>query len=501
MHCEKINKQMLVDDDHNSGFGGSSCTLCDIRRDNQDFAIDCWDKSLTHIHRRLMMATRPVVSGAAAFCFGSDSSTGGLANRKRNLEDQILSVFENAGLADQIIEECWTSSSKAHPDIGAVCLRNDENVLDGKLALQCLSNFVPTCSPLCRFCGRIFPKPNLFDRLKNSVDEDSHDFSNLVTLVFRDMSVAGRNAFLHMCACYGDKAGPLVKIISDIDNTILESNATGKNFVTHRDGECVPGAMELICAINFSKTEPIPQQTRSCGGSGAGAFPNIVPSLVECAHVPTTTFISARPAEIEHASILAVSSKLSKRSTAKKFAQDHRLPFSFLCGTFSGPLLLLAGHLLKCQSLVARANVIMAEKKWEKYLQMKSIYPHNRFVFLGDTTQGDSIFASWLVNPEMHGGSTENFAFIRNVNSEKKFSAFHHSPRFVHPRILQVSSWFDALNFAPCDVVLPSAKVAWKQVCVSTYLNETLVEASEKPDIVKNVDIKSLEGFVAQRRM
>jgi hypothetical protein len=186
---------------------------------------------------------------------------------------------------------------------------------------------------------------------------------------------------------------------------------------------------------------------------------------------------------------------------AKKFAQENRLPFSFLCGTFSGPLLLLAGNLLRCESLVARANVVMAEKKREKYLQMKSIYPHNRFVFMGDTTQGDLLFASWLVNPEMHGGSTGNFAFIRNVNSEKKFSAFHHSPRFVHPRILQVSSWFDALNFAPCDVVLPNAKVAWKQVCVSTYLNEALVETSEKPDIVRNVDMKSLEGFVAGRRI
>jgi hypothetical protein len=175
----------------------------------------------------------------------------------------------------------------------------------------------------------------------------------------------------------------------DIDNTTLE-NATVAP-ITYANKELIPGLTGLL---------------RYFSSHGATSI----------------AFLSARPRLIERFSIDTVNRMLSSR-----------LRFSFLTGTIEPIVDYVKGRVTGRSEYLERSYQKMADEKFNNYLQLKELYPSNRFVFLGDDTQGDPYLAYRLANQ-----SEENWAAIRRVTNRPLPSEV-----LAHPRIFWHSSYFE----------------------------------------------------------
>ena len=205
------------------------------------------------------------------------------------------------------------------------------------------------------------------ERLKNLISNE-RDYHDLVDLVAR-MSLPYRQLLkeLYWNTPVNQSSIYAIKMMVDIDNTTLENSTTGP--ITYVNRELIPGITSLL---------------RYFSGDGE----------------TSVTFLSARPALIERQSIDMINSMLSSK-----------LSFSFSTGTVNPILYYIKG---KFNGDLETSYLKMAEEKFSNYLQLKELYPMNRFIFLGDDTQGDPYIAYKLAN---HSGS--NWTAIRRVTGRQ----------------------------------------------------------------------------------
>jgi hypothetical protein len=138
----------------------------------------------------------------------------------------------------------------------------------------------------------------------------------------------------------------------------------------------------------------------------------------------TLTFISARPSSIEAANIVHVKHVLQSRGMPPSFA--------FQSGKLPATLWYSASRVTGSEACFDKAAQMYATTKYEVYLRLCQLFPFSRFVFFGDDTQGDAIFAKWFVEHRQQ----QNYAFIRcctavangfRVQSESPFITYHTS--------------------------------------------------------------------------
>ncbi|WP_394838237.1 App1 family protein [Pendulispora rubella] len=171
--------------------------------------------------------------------------------------------------------------------------------------------------------------------LKDAIDDGS-SYRDLHQLLYRDIDDAAVRAAIlaHFRTTAGEApAAPSFKVLSDIDDTFY---ANWKD-TRYPKKTVYPGVVAFYEAL------------------GGGLV-----------------FVSARPGDrtgfVENAAIAS----LRARGIAK---------CTVLCGSFS--------HLL--------GNDRIAAKKYENFVEFRALYPHHRFVFVGDSGQGDIAFGEMLL--------------------------------------------------------------------------------------------------------
>lgn len=220
---------------------------------------------------------------------------------------------------------------------------------------------------------RIFYKyrynPDLLEELKNQISDD-RDYHDLIKLIdglpqpyqTNVMDII-RTARIMENSPYG------TQIIADIDNTTIENHCIGP--VQYQDKYLVPGIMSILKYFSRGKT--------------------------------TVNFISVRPRIMERQSIHIINNLVSKQ-----------LRFTFLTGEIGHLIKYGIGCCMFCNDLKESSYYDMAVKKYNNYLALKKLFPHCRFIFLGDDTQGDVYFADMLTKTNIN-----NFAAIRIISGRK----------------------------------------------------------------------------------
>ena len=281
--------------------------------------------------------------------------------------------------------------------------------------------------------------PDALERMKNLIAIESTDLLDLTDLV-ADLPPAQRGRLLRLFA--SPIARPLdprstIKVISDLDNTIIES--AGIAPVVYTPGDVAPGSMPLMRAL----------------ASGT---------------VTTMTMVSARPRILELHSIMKM------RRTLENSAAP---PFSFASGELKGPVRyvgacigerLLGGRAAATwRHHKAVACMHFANKKMQCFVALQAAFPHAKFVFFGDDTQGDWIFAAMMVRQ-----FPQSFAFIRRIataNTSVAPGSQNWPPdartleyiAATSPRILLHNSYYEALARSPDAILSPAARVsAWQ---------------------------------------
>jgi hypothetical protein len=269
----------------------------------------------------------------------------------------------------------------------------------------------------------------ILEQVKNLTDVESSDFCDLTDII-SDFSL---NNAMRLLALFREFQTPFahpIKVISDLDNTVIETEACAPAVYVPND--FVFGAIPLIKGLSQSVTTNDEKTT--------------------------VTFVSARPEHFEVSSICSVKRFLRK--------DPYAPAFSFASGNFEGPIKYGKGVAMqkiglkeRGRSQILRGCAAFANAKFEKYLALEKVYPHSRFVFLGDDTQGDYLFAQALVSHK-----PTNFAFIRSAATRENSVVGE-----WNPRIHFVQSWCQAIASAPEDV-LPSAnrRIAMREV-INSY--------------------------------
>lgn len=166
-------------------------------------------------------------------------------------------------------------------------------------------------------------------------------------------------------------------VLSDLDSTAVEKSSIAPSI--YADGSVIFGFTPLVNALTHNGST-------------------------------TMVFISARPKFIENWSI---------RGTAQKLHGSGIKAFSFETGELPGSALFVAaqaaqavGARKRARRLLIASAVDFAERKYASYRKLAKAFPRARFVFFGDDSQGDYMFANALVQ---HNPS--NYAFIRSIAS------------------------------------------------------------------------------------
>jgi hypothetical protein len=204
------------------------------------------------------------------------------------------------------------------------------------------------------------------EKLKNRISNES-DYFDMVDL-FKRLSSIGKLTLMNL---FNYNVIPLdspykIKVISDIDNTLIENVNIAPN--TYTNNELIPGITPLIKILSKNTT---------------------------------TTLLSARPFIVENISIDLLKTKINREFS-----------FSFLHGKLTPILKIILGKISNDQEKIQEAYRIMATNKFNKFKKLLEIYPHCKFIFFGDDTQGDQFFAEYLVRLK-----PDSIAFIRKCNN------------------------------------------------------------------------------------
>lgn len=215
-----------------------------------------------------------------------------------------------------------------------------------------------------RLCIATNYAPHALSLFKNMVEREQDDFDDLHDVLARLGRAERERFYYHIGVAAGLHAGSEadVKLICDIDNTVVESR--------------VPRA---------ARAAPV--------GALVPHVADVINLVTDYTRESTPAFVSLRPRCMERASIRRL----------KRLLREARVcNFSFYGGRLATPCMQLAR---------SRAAVLAAARaKLAIYTRLRALYPTSTFVFLGDNTQGDYIFAALITRVD-----ARNYAFIRRV--------------------------------------------------------------------------------------
>lgn len=200
--------------------------------------------------------------------------------------------------------------------------------------------------------------------LKNAVDGGSGDYHDLQQLIFHDIDDGAiREAILHHIRAEAEPRQDL-KILSDIDDTLY------RNWKDER----------------YPK-RPDPSSGKPYLYPGVRAFYVELDILFGGGEPSDLTFLTARPGD--------------RAGVGEGITRGHLsdLGFSYAKVT-TGSLDGLLTH------------ERMAERKYEGFRELRSLYPEYRFVFCGDSGQGDAIAGKKMM---AHAGGGMHSVFIHDV--------------------------------------------------------------------------------------
>jgi len=256
--------------------------------------------------------------------------------------------------------------------------------------------------------------PELMEELKNKIS-DERDYFDIVDLVLK-MELNYRNKILSL---FQNNQLPYesayaTKIMADIDNTTLENSCIAP--IVYKDKDIIPGIQTILKYFSQGKT--------------------------------TVSFISARPRQLERNSINTINNLISKQ-----------LRFSFLTGDIKSIGKWTIGKITFSKSIEEWSYTDMATKKFQNYLALKELYPHCRFIFLGDDTQGDAYFARMVVQHD-----PRNFAAIRIIaKRELPEYLFNHSKIYYHSSYFELIHRMILLGLIDKDIISPILEFEWSQ--------------------------------------
>jgi hypothetical protein len=210
------------------------------------------------------------------------------------------------------------------------------------------------------------------ERVKHLVEIETYDFDDLADLmaalssrararVERFFFTAGQ-ALCSCCSRGGNCCSFGIKVVCDIDNTLIEKASTGR--IIFPDDTAVPGAGALLLAL-----------------SGKWS---------------TVSLLTARPNVMERSTLRRF--RLQGRDEpAAEFSEKWFPQVSMAGGNLSArnvsALLLTKSHSMRTR---LRAYTSLAYSKVSATEQIASLYPRAKIVLVGDDAQGDYIAAALL---------------------------------------------------------------------------------------------------------
>lgn len=231
--------------------------------------------------------------------------------------------------------------------------------------------------------------PEQIEQVKNKIDEEQDDFEDIGDILNK-MSNKHKQLFYDFFYRNSLKLPKnsqfRIKVLCDIDNTLIENSyiSPHTSFNT-KDGNLIDGVIDVIKFLS---------------------------------PVTTTTFISARPPIIENRSI---------RTLKIKLADAGIKSYTFKSGSIHSLYVYLFNQKLSFE--------IMAKLKIQRFKEIEKVYPNSKFYFLGDDSQGDVLFARWLLE-----NNSEAIAIIYKTGLPQKY----HIP--INPRFIYHSNYYDVLN-------------------------------------------------------
>jgi hypothetical protein len=276
------------------------------------------------------------------------------------------------------------------------------------------------------------------EKVKNEVDAENKDFVDIGDLLAAMNQEDSRKVY----ALFFSTAASLPltsmmrrKVISDVDNTIFENSLLAPPPPPRRSGDLIPGAIPLIRALSNNG-------------------------------ITTPTFVSARP---------NVAEMLSIQNVKRQLQGSGLRTFSFKSGTLTGPLLFVGAKMTGHSKLLKASFQNFGKVKAYKTEELRKVYPAASFVFLGDDTQGDYLFAAELISRDPLA-----FAFIRKSSTGS--SAVLPSVGYTSDRIIYHESYYEAIAKAPISL-LPSLQP------ILSFIHQELVQGSVN---LSNVDSRWL---------
>lgn len=258
---------------------------------------------------------------------------------------------------------------------------------------------------------------DVLEELKNLI-ADERDYFDFVDLI-HSMKEPYRTQILKIFKSVTpiEKSSPYRhKMLVDIDNTTIENSDIAPIY--YRDKDIVPGLAPVL--LYFT-------------GNGRS----------------TTTFLSARPKSIE---------LLSIRSIEKKISEDLR--YSILTGTIKPICVYLKGKIqdkiTDDESEIERSYQLMADEKYANFLELSKIFPHCRYIFMGDDTQGDPYLAHRLAETRDENGKRVcAWTAIRTVADKKLPSEIKNCKKILfHRSYYELMYRLIKKGYADCDNLL-----------------------------------------------
>lgn len=273
--------------------------------------------------------------------------------------------------------------------------------------------------------------PSALEAVKHIVAREQSDFIDMRDLL-ETLQPLRRRQLLTLFRYIGAPCRHYQTIvISDLDCTAIEKSAIAEPV--YLDGSVIMGFVPLANALTHQ-----------------GAT--------------TLTFVSARPKFIENWSI---------QSIAGQFKAAGLRAFSFEAGRLPGTALFTAaqaafkmGAINRARELLLASATEFANLKFKSYLQLSEIFPHARFVFLGDDGQGDFLFAEMLV---CH--SQRNFAFIRDI-ARPEMKVVPDLPEYLRNRVIHHRTYFEAIFRAPPDLLSETQRQSALEATVYEYYSK-----------------------------
>lgn len=203
--------------------------------------------------------------------------------------------------------------------------------------------------------------PETLEEMKNRIS-DERDYYDMVDLV-PSLKKRHRKRLLNLFNFVDpiDSNSPyFYKMMVDIDNTTIENSVIAPIYYV--DKMIIPGLMPILSLF-----------------TGAGQS--------------TTTFLSARPKEIESLSIKGIEEHF-----------DNNFRYAIQTGSLKPIAMYMKGKLLGDDEDLEKSYLEMANEKYENFKKLFAIHPQCKFIFMGDNTQGDPYLAYKLVKTKNNQG-------------------------------------------------------------------------------------------------